>query len=302
MRRIGLVESREDAGDGVIERIRHAMPTMSRGFQAIARSLVEHKNEAAFLTATQLASRAGVSHATVVRFARHLGFAGYPGLIKAFQGRVTRALTTVERLPEEAGDSLAKRIMQADTANLAATAEGLDPVEFERAVEILSTARRIYVVGLRSAAAVAHLLTFSLSLIRPPGLVIAISGVDYLDQLTDADQADALIAVSFPRYFRQTVEIAAHASQLCLRSVAITDDPLSPLGQLAEATLCAQTNLNTFIESFVAPISVVNALVTATALKTRPEVLARLSRMERFWDQHNIYHAPSTRRWSDDEK
>lgn len=297
------MESREAAtGDSVIERIRHAMPTMSRSFQMIARCLVENQNEAAFLTATELATLAGVSHATVVRFARHLGFAGYPGLVKAFQGRVTRALTTVERLPEEAGDSLARLIMQADTLNLTTTAEGLDPLEFERAVEILSTARRIYVVGLRSAAAVAHLLTFSLSLIRPPGQVIAISGTDYLDQLTDADQSDALIAVSFPRYFRLTVEITAHASQLRLRSVAITDDPLSPLGQLAEATLCAQTILNTFIESFVAPISVVNALVTATALKTRPEVLARLARMERFWDQHDIYHAPSTKRWNDNEE
>jgi len=301
--RRSIIKLGPEVGDDVLERIRHALSTMSPGYQSIAVHLVEHQNEAAFFTAAELAHRAGVSHATVVRFARYLGFTGYPALVKAFQGRITRFLTTVERLQQSEEDfsSVGRRIMRADAANLNATIELIDLVEFERAVAIIAGARRVFVAGFRSAAAVAHLLSFSLQLIRGPGEVILVSATDYLDQLTSASQTDALVAISFPRYYRQTVEVAAYATEVGLRRVAITDHPLSPLGQLSEATLCAQTKLNTIIESFTAPVSVVNALVAAAAVKAKPAAILRLAEMETAWDKHNIYHVRTAKRWSDDE-
>lgn len=292
-----------EAEPDVLERIRLAMPTMSLSNQKIAFYLAEHQSEAAFLTASQLAERAGVSHATVVRFARYLGYLGYPDLVRAFQSRVTQALTTVERLRQSDQDlgTTPQRIMRTDATNLAVTIENLDPLEFNRAVKTLAGARRIYVAGFRSVSAVAYLLHFSLQLIRRPGEVILVSATDYLDQLSDAGGEDALVAISFPRYFRQTVEVTAHAAERGLHRVAITDHPLSPLGQLADTILCAQTKLNTFIESFVAPTALVNALVTAVALHNKQAALGRLAEMEAAWDKHDIYYVRGTKRWSDDE-
>lgn len=277
----------------LLHRVREALPNLSPASRAVAEYILVNPDRAAFLNAVDLARSCGVSHASVIRFAQGLGFEGYPELQKGLQGRVSRKLTTVERMEEleEGGvQTLWERQMRMDTENIALTLRELDAGTCAEAAAQLADARTVYVIGLRSAASVATLAAFALRAVRPGAGVVMLSPTEYYEQLMGADERDVLLGFSFSRYFRLTLAIMQQARDLGTRCIAVTDSLASPLAQVAQITLPCRVAMNSFIESFVAPLSLVNALVTAVALKDRKATLARLASLEKTWQVNDIYY------------
>lgn len=281
-----------------VQAIQAMMANLSPASRGLAEYLLTKPDKACFLNASELARETGVSHASVVRFAKLLGYSGYPEFQKAFQSRVARRLTTVERmegLPATAQQNLFAQQMRADLANLSSTVQELDAADGEQASAWLAGARTIFVIGLRSTASLAELAVFALRTISTGSQVVALSATEYFEQLAAADERDVLLGFSFPRYFRSTVEIMQHAHAKGVRCIAVTDSLASPLAQTAQITLPCRVEMHSFIESFVAPLSLVNALVTNVALRNREAALQRLSDLEKVWEANDIYYSKERR-------
>ena len=260
----------------------------------IMRYIMDNYEEAIFLTASQLAQRVKVSEATVVRLAQALGFDGYPGMQKKFRegfrdrlSTVTRLEHTVDQVRQE-GDALVK-VLQEDVRNLSQTIRDL-PIEiFKQAVAEIQNARRIFVVGLRGAHAPALTLSTYLRFLGKEAQLLVPGHGELWDILQGLGKKDLAAGISFPRYTRFTVEILEYARRHKARVGAITDSPLSPLAQHAHWVLTAHCELDSFIESFTAATSVVNALLTAISIQNPEKTLQILREREALWEEKGIY-------------
>lgn len=284
------------------ETLRAALPRMGPNQRAIAELLLERPEECAFLTASELGRRVGVSESTVVRFATSVGFTGYPELQQAVQEELRARLSTVERMrfgveqAHERGEVL-YAVWQNDVANINRTFQQLDPATFERAVDLLSGARRTYVVGLRTSACLAVLLTTALLYLGRDVVRVELGIGDHWERLDLIGPGDVAFAISVPRYTRWTVELVKYAKRKGASTVALTDSPVSPLGAVADVVLSAVTHFNAFIESFAAPLSLLNALILGVAMRDERHSLEVLSRREALWRERQIYepgHPPSS--------
>lgn len=272
-------------------------------YRSIAEYLLANMDRAAFLSAAELAQQTGASHATIVRFAKSLGYSGYPEMLREIQDHLSRKLSTVERLSRsvQAPDEerpLLERIVLQDIRNLETALRELDRNAFEAAVSTLSSARTVFVAGFRSTHALAWLLTFSLGLVLERFRVSMVSPTEYVEQLTAADNRDAIVAFSFPRYYRLTLEVLRFARGRSVKAVAVTDSSLSPLAREADVVLTCPVELPSFIESFAAPVSLVNALVTGVALARRRWSMNRLASLEEVWERLNLYYSKERRGWN----
>lgn len=278
------------------EKVTQNLDTYTSGQKGVARYLLDNCHEAAFLTAAEIGRAVGVSESTVVRFAAAAGFNGFPDLQKQLQQAVARKLTTVERLlgsePEvsEQNPALFEKVIRADIQNLRSTLESLSPEVFEDAIDATYTARAIYVVGLRSLQGLALFLEFALRMIFREKKVVAVSATDYLEQMINLGPEDLVIGLSFTRYTRRTVDILSFARDREARILALTDSQVSPLARLADHTLVARSQLMSFVDSFVAPLSVINALVTGVGLKEKAKTLDLLSELESIWKKYKVYY------------
>ena len=260
----------------------------------IMRYIMDNYEEAIFLTASQLAERAKVSEATVVRLAQSLGFDGYPGMQKKFREGFRSRLSTVTRLEHtvdqvrQEGDVLVK-VLQEDIQNLSQTIRDL-PIEiFKQAVAEIQNAKRIFVVGLRGAHAPALTLATYLRFLGKEAQLLVPGHGELWDILQGLGKKDLVVGISFPRYTRFTVEILEHARRHKARVGAITDSPLSPLAQHAHWVLTAHCELDSFIESFTATTSVVNALLTAISIQNPEKTLQILREREALWEEKGVY-------------
>lgn len=267
---------------------------LTRSQQRIMRYIMDHYEEAIFLTASQLARKVKVSEATVVRMAQALGFDGYPGMQKKFREGLRNRLSTVTRL-EHAVDHVREQgnvlmnVLQEDIRNLSQTLRDL-PVElFEQAVEQIQTARRIFVVGLRGAHAPALTLATYLRFLGKETQLLVPGHGELWDILQGLAKTDLIIGISFPRYTRFTVEILEHSRRQGARVGAITDSPLSPLARHAHWVLTAHCELDSFIESFTAATSLVNALLTAISIQNPKKTLRILREREALWEEKGVY-------------
>jgi DNA-binding MurR/RpiR family transcriptional regulator len=256
--------------------------------------IVDHYEEAIFLTASKLAQRARVSEATVVRLAQALGFDGYPGMQKKFREGFKDRLSTVTRLEHtvdqvhQMGDVVVK-VLQEDIQNLSQTLRNLPTEAFERAVADMQTAKRILVVGLRGAHAPALTLATYLRFLGKQAQLLIPGHGELWDILQGLAKTDLVVGISFPRYTRATLEIMEHARRQKARVGAITDSPLSPLTQHAHWVLTAQCQLDSFIESFTAATSLVNALLTAMSIQDPKKTLRILREREVLWEEKGVY-------------
>ena len=262
--------------------------------QRIMRYIMDHYEEAIFLTASQLAQKVKVSEATVVRMAQALGFDGYPGMQKKFREGLRDRLSTVTRL-EHAVDHVREQgnvlmnVLQEDIRNLSQTLRDL-PVElFEQAVGQIQTARRIFVVGLRGAHAPALTLATYLRFLGKETQLLVPGHGELWDILQGLAKTDLIIGISFPRYTRFTVEILEHGRRQGARVGAITDSPLSPLARHAHWVLTAHCELDSFIESFTAATSLINALLTAISIQDPKKTLRILREREALWEEKGVY-------------
>lgn len=268
--------------------------SFSKGQRQIAGYIAEHYDRAAYMTAAKLGEAAHVSESTVVRFADELGFGGYPGLQHALQELARTHLTAAQRMG--VADNRMKRenvldkVLLGDADLIRHTLEGLDRAAFAAAVEKILAARHIYIVGLRSAAALARFLTFNFRMMFDNVRAVeGTSGSEMFEQVLDIGPEDVLIAVSFPRYSKRTVRLVEYAYNTGADVVALTDSAESPLAPNCHQLLTACSDMASFVDSLVAPLSIINAMITAVSLARQEEVAKRLGRMEQIWDEYDVY-------------
>lgn len=276
------------------ERIRMKSPEFSKGQRAIARYIEEHADKVAFMTASRLGKTVGVSESTVVRFATEIGYSGYPALQQAMQEMIRSKMTSVQRLEMTSANigptELLDAVLEQDIDILKRTKENMDREGFYRAADALTKAKRVYVLGAGSSLALATFLAHYLRLVfGTVQLVEAVSEASILQQIVGVGEGDAIIAISFPRYSKKAVKALQYASDKRAATVAITDSPLSPLAQYATHLLLARSDMVSFVDSLVGPLSVINALIVSVAIRKKDEVADTLRQIESIWDEYGVY-------------
>lgn len=269
-------------------------PTFSKGQRLIAKYITESYDKAAFMTASRLGKTVGVSESTVVRFAVELGYDGYPSMQKAIQEMVLNRLTSVQRL-EVANDRIGDQdvislVLQGDIEKLRQTNEHLDRGEFRAAVQAILDAERVYILGVRSAAPLANFLAYYLNYMSPNVHTVTTSGEgEMFEKIVGVGPQDAVIAISFPRYSSATVKAAQYCRSTGATVIGITDSRLSPLGQNADHVLEAKSDMVSLVDSLVAPLSVISAIIVAIVSKREQRLAATFTALEQIWDQFNVY-------------
>lgn len=276
---------------------------LSKGQKLIAEYILKNYDKAAFMTAAKLGVSVGVSESTVVRFANELGFSGYPKLQKSLQELIKNKLTTVQRLELKNdyfsdGDAL-KGVLKADMENIRATLEKINQNTFEDVVKNIFEAQRIYIIGLRSSTAIAEFLGFYLNIILQNVKVVSYGISDVFEQMINVGDGDLVIGIGFPRYAAKTIDALEFAQDRGAKVVALTDSLLSPLAAKADYTLIAQSNMASFVDSLVAPLSVVNALIIAVGMREKENISDIFSNLEQIWKSYNVY-SYNNRNVSDD--
>lgn len=283
-----------DNAQELIQRLNHSGKKLSKSHRRIAECIVTHYDKVVFMTASKLGEYVGVSESTVVRFAAALGYSGYPQLQKALQELLRHRLTASQRF-ELTNDmdhvQVLNKVLKADIQNIRSTLDEIDISSFEHAIDMILQARQIYVMGLRSSAPIAeffvHYLKFIFSNVR-----VVTSGVsDVFEQLSRIGEGDLLIGISFPRYASRSIEAMDFARKQGASLIAITDGPLSPLHSTADICLMAKSDMSSFVDSFAAPLSLINALIVALGQRRRTEVSEYFNKMEKIWAEYDVYLA-----------
>lgn len=274
----------------LMERINQQNLTPSQ--KRLAEYVLTHYQKAAFQTTSELSKAVGVSEATIVRFAHALGYLGFPALQKVLREKLTKQLNTLDRLqlsPEKEPQNMLSAMLTTDIHNLERTRQEITPIQFSNAVNLIINAKKIYIVSLRSAASLGMFLHFYLNLLLKNCIIINGSGTVFED-LSGMQAGDVVIGISFPRYSRQTIESLSYAKHKGAQVIALTDTIVSPLVRFADVYLTAHSELPSFIDSFVAPLSVINALIASVALQNKQQTEATLSSLEDIWDRFHIYY------------
>lgn len=274
--------------------IERRMPTFSKGQRAIASYICDHYEKAAYMTASRLGAEVDVSESTVVRFANELGFSGYPELQDALRNLTKIKLKSFQRMDLTndlfgEGDIITARLL-ADTENIKQTLERIDREAFSAAVDKIVNAKNIYIIGVRSSSMLAGFLNFSFRMIFDNiRFVQTTSSSEMFEQIMHISEDDVMIAISFPRYSKTLVGAVNYAKQRSADIIALTDSSTSPIAQRADQVLLARSDMASFVDSLVAPLSVINALVVAVAQKKQDEVTVRLKELEKVWSEYEVY-------------
>ena len=278
----------------ILSILKERHPAFSKGQRRIAQYITESYDKAAFMTASKLGKTVGVSESTVVRFAVDLGFDGYPSMQKAMQEMVLNRLTSVQRI-EVANDRIGNQdvvsmVLQSDIEKLRQTAENVDRKEFQAAVDAVLAAKNIYILGVRSVAPLANFLGYYLNYMFNNVRTVTASGTsEMFEQIVGIGREDVVIAFSFPRYSAATLKAAQYCRSTGATVIAITDNREAPLAQSADRVICAKSDMVSLVDSLVAPLSVVNALIVAIAAKREKELHRTFDALERIWDQYHVY-------------
>ncbi|MDP4145698.1 MAG: MurR/RpiR family transcriptional regulator [Bacillota bacterium] len=283
----------EDSKHDLMRTIQVKFPRLSKGQKLIAEYILKHYDKAAFMTAAKLGISVGVSESTVVRFANELGFSGYPKLQKALQELIKNKLTTVQRIELSnnfmSEENALKGVLKSDMENIRVTLEKINHRTFDEVINSIFDAKRIYIIGLRSSTALSEFLGFYLNLILDNVNIIGYGISDIFEQMINLSSGDLVIGIGFPRYAIRTIEALSFAHSRGAKVVAITDSLLSPLATQADYTLIAQSNMASFVDSLVAPLSVINALIIAVGLRERDKISRTFADLEGIWQEYQVY-------------
>ena len=275
-------------------RINEAYSTLSKGQKLLATYITDNYDKAVFLTAAKLGDVVGVSESTVVRFATALGYEGYPQFQRALGEMVRTKLNSIQRMEVTYGrisqGEILTSVLQSDIEKIKLTMEGIDHEAFEMAVDTILNARRVYVVGIRSCAPLASFLSFYLNLICDNVTAVHTnSSSEIFEQLLRIDEEDVIIGISFPRYSMRTLKALEFASNRKAKVITITDSVHSPMNLYSSCNLIARSDMASIVDSLVAPLSVINALVVALCMKKQKEVITTLEALEDIWDEYQVY-------------
>jgi DNA-binding MurR/RpiR family transcriptional regulator len=268
---------------------------LSQAQRKLLEYVLAHEEEAVFLKIRDLARKGKVSLATVSRLSRALGFKGFPEFQRELQRLFRHRLTTTSRLQNTVKKATGQKdiltkVLQNDITNIAATLKQTSPAEFQRFVKGLASAERIVIVGLRSVHSLAVFMAVALEFLQKEVWLVQPGIGDMWDRLSGLKKGDVVVGISFPRYSKQTVEVLRFAKAQGLKTLAITDTLISPLAHYADPVLTARYKMDSFIESFTAPFSLINALVTALGIQDSKRTFASLQNLERIWRTHQIYY------------
>lgn len=267
---------------------------MSKGHKRIADYVSANYQKASFMTAAKLGETVGVSESTVVRFATELGYDGYPEFQDSMRDIMKKKLTSVQRIEvansQMGSDDIFEKVLNLDVERIHETLENGDRNAFAGAVDAIIKARKIYIVASRSASALAEFLRYYFSIMFEDVKLLENLGTsDMLQQLFRVTENDIVIGISFPRYSKQTTIALEHASKAGAGVIAITDSFSSPIAEVAGHVLLAGSDMLSFVDSLVAPLSVINALIVAVSLKKEEEINKSFERLESLWDQFDVY-------------
>lgn len=284
----------EQQVNDIISRINDRYPRMSKSHKAIATFISDHYEQAVFMTAAKLGETLGISESTVVRFASGIGYEGYPEFQKALEEWVQNKLNTVQKMGAKYGNSTQSEILTdvltADMEKISDTMQNLDPIAFEAAVDIILHAKTIYIVGIRSCEPLADFLCFYLNMIRGNVVLLKTTSVsEMFEQMIRIDEKDAIIGISFPRYSMRTLKVMEFANDRNAKVITITDSVHSPMNLYSSCNLLARSDMVSIVDSLVAPLSVINALVVALCLKRPEEVKNNLVTLEEVWNNYQVY-------------
>lgn len=278
----------------IISRISDCYGSMSKSHKSIASFIIDHYEQAVFMTAARLGETVGISESTVVRFAAVVGYEGYPEFQKALEEWVKDKLNSVQKIGAKYGKSTQSEILtsvlNADIDKISDTIEHLDSASFETAVDIILEAKTVYILGIRSCEPLADFLQFYLNMIRGNIVMLRTTSVsEMFEQMIRIGEHDAIVGISFPRYSMRTLKAMEFANDRNAKVVTITDSVHSPMCLYSACNLLARSDMVSIVDSLVAPLSVINALVVAMCLKCPEEVKKNLLELEHAWNNYQVY-------------
>ena len=279
--------------NNVLHTIRQQMPQFSKGQKRIAAYILEHYDKAAFMTASRLGQTVEVSESTVVRFAAQLGYEGYPEMQRDLRELIRGKLTSIQRI-EVSNDiignaDVVSSVMQSDMEKIRMTMEEIDRDSFQAAVNAIVNAKKIYILGTRSSGSLAGFLSFYFGLMFDNVVHVGESAnQEIFDQIVQVGEGDVTIGLSFPRYSRRTVRAINFAHERGSKVIAITDNASNAMAKAADYVLLAKSDMASFVDSLVAPLSLINALLVAIA-RSKSDVVEHFERLEHIWDEYGVF-------------
>lgn len=278
----------------LLARLDEKYPKLSKGQRRLTDYIRQNYDKAAFLTAAKMGEAVGVSESTVVRFATQLGYKGYPEFQKALGEMVRTKLNSIQRMEVSYGritqSEILTNVLHSDIEKIKLTMESIDQQAFEMAVDTIINAKKIYIVGIRSCAPLASFLAFYLNLIFDNVVTVNANGSsDIFEQIIHVDEEAVVIGISFPRYSMRTLKALEFASNRKAKVITLTDSVHSPMTLYSSCNLIARSDMASIVDSLVAPLSVINALVVAICMKKQNEVINTLGKLEEIWDEYQVY-------------
>ena len=278
----------------LLEIMKERMESFSKGQRYIAKYITSNYEKAAYMTAAKLGAISGVSESTVVRFAIELGYEGYPEMQKALQDLVRTKLTSVQRLEvtnTRIGNSeVLDKVLTSDIDKIRQSLEEIDRNAFYEAIDRIIEAKNIYIIGVRSSSTLAGFMNYSFRMIFDNVKFIqTTSGSEMFEQIMRIGQGDVMIAISFPRYSKRIINAVEFARANGADVVALTDSSQSPIAAYADQLLTACSDMASFVDSLVAPMSIINAMVVELSRKKQEELTVRLHELENIWEKYDVY-------------
>ena len=288
------METAETTTNELILRIEEKYAKMSKGQRRLADYVCQNYDKAVFLTAAKLGETVGVSESTVVRFAIQLGYKGYPGFQKALEELVRNKLNSIQRMEVTYGrisqSEILETVLHSDIEKIKQTLSVIDHKAFNMAIDTILGAERIYVIGIRSCAPLASFLGFYLNLICENVTTVATnSSSEIFEQLIRINEHDVIIGISFPRYSMRALKALEFACNRKAKVITLTDSIHSPMNLYSSCSLIARSDMASIVDSLVAPLSVINALVVALCMKKQKEVVSTLETLEQLWGEYQVY-------------
>lgn len=287
-------EKKIDKSNEVFIKINESYEKFSKGQKLLADYIRENYDKAAFLTAAKLGNVVGVSESTVVRFAAALDYQGYPDFQKALEEMVRNKLNSIQRMEVAYGrisqSEILSTVLQSDADKIKLTLEHIDKKAFDTAIDILLHAKHIYVLGIRSCMPLANFLSFYLNMIFDNvHLIQTSSASEIFEQMIRISQEDAIIGISFPRYSVRTLKAMEFANNRNAKVITLTDSIHSPMNLYSSCNLIARSDMASIVDSLVAPLSVINAMVVALCMKKQNQLVNTLETLEEIWDEYQVY-------------
>lgn len=275
-------------------RINECYGSLSKGQKILATYITDNYDKAVFLTAAKMGQVVGVSESTVVRFATHLGYKGYPEFQKALEEMVRNKLNSIQRMEVTYGrisqSHILETVLQSDQEKIKDTLEHIDEHAFELAVDTIIKAKHIYIVGIRSCAPLAAFMAFYFNLMfENVTLLQTNNSSELFEQMVRISKDDVIIGISFPRYSMRTLKAMEFANNRNAKVITLTDSVHSPMNLYSSCNLIARSDMASIVDSLVAPLSVINALIVALCMKKQGEVAKTLETLENIWNEYQVY-------------